>query len=109
MSSIGASAARCAALTMSAAVARRLRRRSAASSAGRRCATGEQAPTAMRAASIAPVVVRLDHARDHDDRDHQIAPRAELEEIAARAAAALGHEQRGDDLVGAAERCGDSR
>ena len=52
--------------------------------------TAEQAPTARRARAIASVRHRLDDARRHHDRDHQIAARAELEERAARPARASG-------------------
>ena len=59
MSSIGASCARCSAVDQVRRRGERLRRRSAASSAGSRCATGEQAPTATRARD-ASVRVGLD-------------------------------------------------
>ena len=70
---------------------------------------GEQAPTAMRAARDASVRHRLDHAGDHGDGDHEIAARAELEEVAARGRAAAGNEDRRDELVGAAGPSADSR
>ena len=71
---------------------------SAASSAGSRCATAEQAPTAMPGAADA-AGRGLDHRGDHDDGDHQIGPRAQLLEPRPRAGRRLRHQHRGGDLI----------
>ena len=53
------------------------------------CATGVQAPIAIRASSIVPSSRVATNSGGHRDGDHQIAPRAELDETAARTAEAI--------------------
>ena len=56
--------------------------RSTALRVGKRCATAEQAPTAMRASQIVPSRIDVEHAGHHGDRDDEIAARAELRKCA---------------------------